>query len=386
MVIRIKSEPSMIPRLAEKLIKKSLDSGKATILIGSRQVGKTTLLKKVLKGTQHIFINGDDPDDRASFSEINTEKLRRLIGKNQVVFVDEAQRIPNIGLTLKLITDQLKDVRLLVTGSSALEINDKTRETLTGRKREFNLYPISWEEYENFEGIRVAEKNLEDRLIFGMYPEVLYNPGQEYANLKELTTSFLYKDIFNISGIRKPEILERLVRALALQIGQEVSFNELSSLIGVDKLTIMRYVRILEQAFICFQLHSYSGNQRNEIKRGCKIYFWDNGIRNQIINNLNPVALRSDIGALWENFLVVERLKWQAIHEINATNYFWRTFQKQEIDFVSEGGGKVMAWEFKWNSKGKRSLPKNFLEAYKATGFIIDRKNFRSFVCPDSIP
>ena len=310
--------------------------------------------------------------------------MKNLIGNHNIVFIDEAQRITNIGLTAKIITDQFKEVQLFLSGSSALEINDKMQEPLTGRKWEYHLYPVSWEEFEKNVGYLASEQQLEHRLIFGMYPDVINHPSDERQILKELTSSYLYKDVLGLTGIRKPDLLERLLKAVALQIGSEVSYNELANLLGVDKSTVMRYLDILEKSFIIFQLHSFSRNQRNEIKNNRKIYFYDNGIRNMVINNLNPLELRNDKGALWENFLITERIKMQAYHQKYTNNYFWRTVQKQEIDFVEDTDGCITAYEFKWKNSGREKIPSSFLATYQAQGSIIHRDNFRQFVCTEN--
>jgi predicted AAA+ superfamily ATPase len=370
----------MIYRTLFKAIQNRFFKGKAIILLGPRQVGKTTLIQELLKEQEHLFLNGDDPAIREMLDGASTVKLKSIIGNHKIVFIDEAQRIANIGITLKLITDQFKGVQLLVSGSSSLEINNKTQEPLTGRKYEYYLFPISWEEFEGHEGYVAAQQQLEERLIYGMYPDVINNRSDATAVLKQLSTSYLYKDILSLIGIRKPELLEKLLRALALQLGSEVSYNELSNLLEVDKATIAKYIDILEKSFIVFQLNSFSRNQRNEIKNNRKIYFYDNGIRNMIINNLNPIELRNDKGALWENFLISERIKFQSYHEQYANNYFWRTVQKQEIDFIEESGGNIKAYEFKWKSGGRNKIPKSFIENYHATGITIDKENFREFV------
>ena len=370
----------MIKRTLKPLIGEKFFKGKAIILLGPRQVGKTTLINELLKDKEHLFLDGDDPTVRELLNGVNTIKLKQIIGKNTIVFIDEAQRINDIGITLKIITDQFKEVQLFVSGSSALEINNKTQESLTGRKFEYNLYPISWQEFEENVGYVAASQQLENRLIYGMYPDVINNVADEHQILQQLTTSYLYKDVLSLTGIRKPEILEKLLRALALQLGSEVSYNELSNLLGIDKNTVVNYIDILEKSYIVFQLKSFSSNQRNEIKNNRKIYFYDNGIRNMIINNLNPISLRMDKGALWENFLISERIKIHSYHQRYTNFYFWRTVQKQEIDFVEEKDGKIEAYEFKWKSGGRNKIPKLFLEKYNATGTIIDIENFRDFV------
>lgn len=371
---------NMIKRTLYESIQKRFFKGKAIVLLGPRQVGKTTLIQELLTKKEHLFLDGDDSAVRNMLEEVSTSKLKSIIGDHSIVYIDEAQRIPGIGITLKLITDQFKKVQLLVSGSSALEINNNTQEALTGRKFEYHLYPISWEEFESNVGYVEATQQLEERLVYGMYPDVINNRSDAREVLKQLSTSYLYKDVLSLVGIRKPELLEKLLKALALQLGSEVSYNELSNLLEIDKATVSRYIDILEKSYIVFQLNSFSRNRRNEIKNNRKIYFYDNGIRNMIINNLNPIDLRNDKGALWENFLISERIKIQSYHSIFSNNYFWRTIQKQEIDFVEESGGEISAYEFKWKSGGRNKIPKSFLENYNAKGATIDKENFRTFI------
>jgi predicted AAA+ superfamily ATPase len=373
----------MIKRTLSEVIQNRFFKGKAILLLGPRQVGKTTLIQEQIKEKEYLFLNGDDPSIRSMLENANATQLQSIIGNYKIVFIDEAQRISNIGITLKLITDQFKSVQLLVSGSSSFDINNKTQEPLTGRKFEYHLYPISWEEFEGQVGFIASQQQLEERLIYGMYPDVINNRQDANSVLRELGSSYLYKDVLSIIGIRKPEILEKLLKALALQVGSEVSYNELANLLEIDKATVSKYIDLLEKSFIIFQLTSFSRNQRNEIKNNRKIYFYDNGIRNMIINNLNPIDIRSDKGALWENFLISERIKIQNYHQHFSNNYFWRTIQKQEIDFIEERNGSICAYEFKWKRSGRNKIPRSFIENYKATGMVIDKENFREFVLSD---
>lgn len=377
----------MYQRIIENNIKDNIGNGKAIIIVGARQVGKTTLIKKILEGQEYLFLDADDPSIRQLLLNPNTEEIRTILEENKIVFVDEAQRINGIGLTLKIITDQFKDVQLFVSGSSSFDLGNKLNEPLTGRKWEYELFPISWEEFEEKEGFIKSEQQLENRLLFGFYPEVLNNKGREKTVLKNLVSSYLYRDILSFSEIRKPEILDNLLLALALQVGSEVNYNELAQTIGVNKITIQKYIDILEKGYIIFRLNSFSRNLRNEIKRNRKIYFYDTGIRNMIIGNFNPLKLRTDVGALWENFLISERKKQNIYKEKFARMYFWRTKQQQEIDFVEEKDGRIYGFEFKWKTpalpsgrKSKIKLPETFIKTYNAETKIIDRKNFREFV------
>jgi len=370
----------MYQRTLENIVRENVGSGKAIIIVGARQVGKTTLIKKLLEGQEYLFLDADDPAIRSLLINPNTEEIRTILSDYKIVFVDEAQRIDGIGLTLKIITDQFKQVQLFVSGSSSFDLGNKLNEPLTGRKWEYELFPISWEEFEKKEGFIKAEQQIENRLIYGFYPEVLNNKGKEKKVLKNLVSSYLYRDILSFSEIRKPEILDNLLLALALQVGNEVNYNELAQTIGVNKITIQKYIDILEKGYIIFRLHSFSRNLRNEIKRNRKIYFYDNGIRNMIIGNFNSLKLRTDIGALWENFLISERRKQNIYKETFARMYFWRTKQQQEIDFVEERNGEIYGFEFKWKQKSKASLPETFVKTYNAKAKVIGRDNFRQFI------
>lgn len=369
----------MYNRTLKNTLKNKINKGKAIILIGPRQVGKTTLIKNIIGTKNHLFLDGDDSTVRNLLNNPNTEQIKSIIGSNKVVFVDEAQRIEGIGLTLKIITDQLKDVQLFVSGSSSFDLSNALNEPLTGRKWEYELYPISWEEFEDKHNYLVAEQQLENRLLYGFYPDILNNPGEERELLKQLVSSYLYKDILAYSNIRKPEVLEKLVQALALQLGSEVNYNELAQMVGVDKNTVSDYIDILEKGYVVFKLNSFSRNLRNEIKKNKKIYFYDNGVRNMILGNFNPLSLRQDTGALWENFLISERLKQNTYKSTNAKMYFWRTKQQQEVDLVEELNGIITGFEFKWNAKKKLKLPKTFVNEYKAEEVVVDRTNFRKF-------
>ena len=374
----------MIVRTIQQSVEQVFFTGKAIIILGPRQTGKTTLVQTILAKKEHLFLNADDSVVQRQLQEPDTFRIKQIIGNHNIVFIDEVQRLHQPGITMKLITDQFKQVQLIASGSSALEIRHKTNEPLTGRKWEYHLYPISWEELEKSLGFMEAEKQLPHRLIYGMYPDVINNPGNEHQVLQQLTASYLYKDILALTGIRKPALLERLLQALALQTGSEVSYNELAQLLQVDKATIMAYIDILEKAFIIFRLRSLSRNHRNEIKNNRKIYFWDNGIRNMLIANLNPVDLRQDKGALWENFLVAERMKLLQYHQVIANSYFWRTTQQQEIDYAEEKNGTIAGYEFKWKDDGRRKTPAGFLANYGTALQVISRENFRDFVFPQT--
>lgn len=367
-------------RVLQPNIEKRIGEGKAIILVGPRQVGKTTSLRELLKNRDFLFLNGDDPAVRQILDSPNTKELENIIGEKKYVFVDEAQRIENIGLTSKIITDEFRSVQLLLSGSSAFDLNNQLNEPLTGRKWEFELFPISWGEMEAKVGYVEAQQHLNLRLVFGMYPEVLTSLGSEKEVLKELVSSYLYKDVLALSGIRKAEVLDKLLRALAFQVGNEVSYNELSRLVGIDKNTVSNYIDMLCKAYVLFKLPSFSRNLRNEIKINQKIYFYDTGVRNAVIGNLNLLETRSDKGALWENFLMAERLKVLSYSKSDARMYFWRTVRQQEIDYVEEEAGEIKAFEFKYNPSAKIKIPKVFEETYNTKVKMINSTNFREFL------
>ena len=374
----------MIIRDLASKIKDKFHKGKVIVLIGPRQVGKTTLINSLLNEISYLFLDGDDAVVADTLANANTETLKSIIGNYKTIFIDEAQRIPNIGLKLKIIVDQIKDVQVIVSSSSALDINNATQEPLTGRKFEYHLFPISWNEFENNVGYIKAQQQLELRLLYGMYPDVINNFGNEYEILKNLVSSYLYKDILGLAGIRKSEVLEKIVQALALQIGNEFSYNEIAQLVGVDKNTVNNYIDLLEKSFVIFRLNSFSKNIRNEIKANKKIYFYDNGVRNILIGNFNSLEFRQDKGALWENFLVSERMKLLSYAQSLAKPYFWRTTQQQEIDYVETNAGAVNAFEFKWSSVKKVKVPKSFQEAYQPSFLVVNKDNFRDFLKLDS--
>jgi len=373
----------MFSRNLEKTIADKINCGKAIVIVGARQVGKTTLIKSVLQKIDYLFLDADDPITRSLLSNPSTEQIRNIVADNKFIFIDEAQRIKGIGLTLKIITDQFKNVQLFVSGSSSFDLGNELNEPLTGRKWEYEMLPISWEEYEKKIGFIKSEQQLENRLLYGFYPEVINNQGKERETLKNLVNSYLYRDILSFSEIRKSEVLEKLLQALALQMGSEVNYNELSKIVGINKITVQKYIEILERGYVIFRLNSFSRNIRNEIKQNRKIYFYDNGIRNMIIGNFNQLDLRVDKGALWENFLVSERRKQNLYKDTFANMYFWRTKQQQEIDFIEDINGEIHAYEFKWKNK-KTKFPKKFIDTYNAKGVVIDKNNFRDFVVLES--
>ncbi|MBN3583712.1 ATP-binding protein [Algoriphagus aestuarii] len=373
----------MITRQIESELRARLHKGKLLVIVGPRQVGKTTLMKQILNFPNDtvLWLNCDNPDDRLGLQDTTVSSLRSLIGDFKLVVIDEAQRVSNIGLTLKILADEFPEIQVLASGSSALELANSIKEPLTGRKREFQLYPISTQELCEHTSSREELRLLEKRLVFGFYPEVINHPSDAREALQEISSSYLYKDILSLQEVRKPAILQKLLLALALQVGSEVTFNDLGNTVGIDKETAEKYLDLLEKAFVIFRLNSFSRNMRREIKKSKKIYFWDNGVRNAIINNFNSLELRTDKGALWENFLISERMKYLSYHRIVTNVYFWRTTTGKEIDWLEEREGKLFAFEAKWNPERKAKLPLGFEEAYPNTEFqIVHRENYIDFL------
>ena len=373
-----------VPREIEDAIHKKIFKKKAIIIYGARQVGKTTLVRDLLKKypKKSLYLNCDELDIRDALTNKTSTEIKAFLGNNKLIVFDEAQRINNIGLTLKLIVDNFPEIQVVATGSSSFELSNKIVEPLTGRKFEFHLYPLSYNELGSYYSSKLERRrNLERRIIYGMYPEVVLHAGEEEKEaVKNITRSYLYKDILAFQNIKSPEVLEKLLQALALQIGNEVSYNELSQIVGGDEGTIVAYVQILEQAFIIHRLSPFSRNIRNELKKLRKIYFWDTGIRNVLINNFNPLHLRQDTGALWENFLINERIKNGQNHGRDCNRYFWRTHSQQELDYIEEYGGKLYAFEFKWK-KQKFSPPPSFVEHYKKVSIeLIHQENLETFI------
>lgn len=370
-----------IHRILYQTIQDQCFKGRIILITGPRRVGKSTLIHHLCKQYgNYLFLDGDDPAVRTMLDTPNFEQIRLLVGNYKLIFIDEAQRIKNIGLTLKMMNDRIRDVQVIVSGSSSLDLGDKLQESLTGRKWEYNLYPVSWEEWYKHNDYITVFQQLENRIRYGMYPEVLNQPGSEEQILKELTKSYLYKDILALSGIKKPDVLEKLVTALAFQIGNEVSYNELSQLLGVDKNTIAVYIELLEKTYVIYRLKPYSENQRNEIKTQRKIYFYDTGVRNAVIGNFNPMALRNDKGVLWENFVINERMKYLEYHQQNIERYFWRTRQGGEVDLLERKNDQLHAYEIKWTERKNLKLPIAFTNAYKAEFTGIHTDNFLQFV------
>lgn len=357
----------MIRRALQSRIEEHLFKGKAIIVIGARQVGKSTMFRMILQGREEptLMLNCDEPEVKEMLENANIKELQLLIGNNKIVVIDEAQRVPDIGMTLKRITDNFPDTQLMVTGSSSFELQNKLNEPLTGRKLEYHLFPLSTGELLSSGGLLAVKQTLETRLVYGSYPDIVSNVADAKELLANLANSYLYKDLLGMEGIRRPVLLSKLLTALALQVTSEVSYNELAQTIGSDSKTVEKYIDLLEKCFIVFRLNGFNRNLRTELKRSKKIYFYDNGIRNAILQNFAPLSMRQDVGALWENFIINERLKANQAAGRYVNSYFWRTTQQQEIDYLEEADGQFTLFEMKWNpKKANTKFPALFSSTY----------------------
>lgn len=361
-----------IEGIVEKFLFKKGEQKKALIIYGARQVGKTTFVKELLKRHPDgsAYYNCDYADVQERFAYTRAGQFGSLVRGLKLLVLDEAQRIENIGLVLKILIDEFPNLQILATGSSSFELSNKINEPLTGRKIEIKLFPLSLEEL--FHGKDAIEKQrlVPALLRFGGYPLAVNQSLEESeVYLKELTNSYLFKDIFTFQDLRKPELLQRLLQLLAFQIGHEVSYHELASQLSVDQTVVQRYIDLLEKAFVVFRLPAFSRNLRKEVSKTRKVYFYDLGIRNMVIKNFNDLSLRNDTGDLWENFCVLERLKYLEYALISANTFFWRTYDQKEIDYIEEREGMIRAYEFKWRDGKKAKEPKEFLSTYAGSSF-----------------
>lgn len=369
----------MIKRDIESHIIRRLGDNKVIVVLGARQTGKTTLLKSMFAGTDTLYLNADEADVRAMFSDVNATLLRERFAGYSKLVIDEAQRIEDIGIKLKLVVDNIDGLKTIVSGSSALDIANKVKEPLTGRKWEFQLHPLSLSELVEHKGEIEERRLLQQRLVFGCYPDVVINPGDEREILRELSDSYLFKDILMWENIKQPKLLVDLLKHLSLQVGSDVSYNSLANKLGVASKTVENYIDLLEKTFVIFRLHSFSRNHAKELRKSKKIYFFDNGIMNAVTANYAPVSNRDDVGRLWENYIVSETLKNISNRRDHGKMYFWRTKDKQEIDIIIEKDGKLEAIECKWNPKASASPPGGFSSAYpEATFRSVNRENYIS--------
>jgi len=373
----------MIPRMAQKQVERRLFEKKAIIIYGARQTGKTTLAKQVIKkyGEKAQYFDCELLSVRQNLQIPEADKLKSFLGKYKVVVLDEMQRLPNAGVILKILVDHCPEVQIIATGSSSFELANKTSEPMTGRAIRFTLYPFSVMELEQQFNRAEIDAKLEKIIRFGSYPEVFLAESDERAEerLNEIVSNYLYKDILAFEGINKSGIIENLLKFLALQLGSEVSMNELAQNLGVSRLTVQKYLRILEQSFIIFTLGAFSRNLRKEISKSVKIYFYDSGVRNSLIQNYNASSLRNDAGALWENLMIIERLKRNSHQDLRSNKYFWRTYNQKEIDYLEERSGKLSAFEFKLKGQAKR--PAEFFSTYPNSEFLtVTKDNYFEFI------
>ena len=371
-----------INRSIEPKIRKNLFKGKVVIIYGARQVGKTTLSKKILADFKEDgkYLNCELASVQQGLSVIEAERIKSFLGDYKLVVFDEAQNIKDIGKILKVMVDTYPDIQIIATGSSSFDLADKISEPFTGRNFTYLLYPLSIREVVNQFDAFYGEAKIESILRFGFYPEVFsLSDEQAKDRLDEISSNYLYRDILRFDGIKKTDVVNKLLMLLALQLGQEVSYIELGRQLGINRLTVEKYIDLLEKSFIVFKLRSFSRNKRIEVSKSVRIYFYEMGIRNSLIQNYNPLEMRDDIGALWENFCIVERKKLLEEKGLRTNSYFWRTYSQKEIDYVEESEGKIAGYEFKWNSKKTYRLPKDFVEKYDAKVEIINRDNFWKF-------
>lgn len=367
-----------------KNIDKYLIPGNVLVVYGARRVGKTTLVEQYLKRVKekYLFVNGEDINVQKYLSSQSIEKLKEFIGENKLFIIDEAQSITNIGLNLKLIVDNIPDLKVIATGSSSFDIDLDIGEPLTGRRYVLKMFPLAQMELSNYENPAETLANLESRLIYGSYPEVIssYDKQMKQRYLQELVQSYLLKDILQLNGVRKADKLIRLLQLLAFQIGKEVSVTELGKQLSLGKNTVDRYLDLLEKVFVITKLSGFSRNLRKEISKNNRYYFVDLGIRNSLINNFNILDIRNDIGQLWENYIVIERMKKREYTGILSNNYFWRTYDKKEIDLVEEYKGKLTGYEIKWKKENLKSIP-TWLDTYPNSSLkLINHSNYLTFI------
>ena len=360
-----------IKRDIDSFLAKRMFGGKTIVIYGPRQAGKTTAVESYLAEnvapSDIVTFNGDETQDRQLLADASAEKIRILVGKKKILFIDEAHKVPNIGLVLKRAWDKVKDVQVIASGSSSVELADKIEEPMTGRKFDYTLMPLSFAELAAFSSPVDEMRMIARRMVYGTYPDVVTHPGDEVDRLRMIGKGYLYKDILAMGEIKRPELLDRILHALAFQIGQEVVYSELAQTVGSDDKTVSKYIDILEKAYIVRKVTSYARNLRNELKKSKKIYFNDCGIRNYVVGDWRPIDMRGSVeaGHLWENYLFAERAKWRLVHEPETRDFFWRTAQQQEVDLVEESASGIRAFEFKWNMrKAGVALPKTFRAAY----------------------
>jgi uncharacterized protein len=376
-----------VKRILLPLLSQSVMTGKVTILYGPRQVGKTTLISDFLALPETTslqrFINADELVYREALASQDRQRLGELLGENQLLAIDEAQRVPNIGINLKILVDNFPQAAFIATGSASFELANQISEPLTGRTLTYYLYPVSYLEIRNTLGAFEAKSQLERWMIWGGYPAILVTEAVQLREklLSELVGSYLYRDLLELEGLRRADKLVDLLRLLAFQIGNEVSLTELAANLALNRETVERYLDLLEKVFVIFKVRGFSRNLRKEISKTSRYYFYDNGVRNSLIQNFNPLQLRNDVGQLWENFLMVERRKAINYSGRTANSYFWRTYDQKEIDYIEESGGRLSGFEFKWKGEVRKAVRREFMETYPGSEVMtITPENFEAFV------
>ncbi|MGB0880734.1 MAG: ATP-binding protein [Polaribacter sp.] len=375
-----------IERAVINVVNKKLQPNKVILLVGARRVGKTRFIKKYVNSfssNKILRLNGEDIDDAELLARRSVANYKRLLNNIDLLAIDEAQHIPDIGMILKLIIDEIEGIKIIVTGSSMFDLNNQLGEPLVGRKYTIYMYPLSQIEFSKYENYKKTTEKLEEKLLFGGYPELVHlkNWKDKQDYLQEIINDYLLKDILIFQNIKKADKIYNLLRLLAFQIGNEVSLNELGNQLQISKNTVENYLDLLTKVFVIFKVEGYSKNLRKEVTKSNKWYFYDIGIRNAIIKNFNVLQNRNDIGQLWENYLIVERLKKQEYQKISANNYFWRTYDQQELDWLEEKADKLSAFEFKWSATKKTKIPTAFAKAYKDADFdVIQNENYLDFI------
>lgn len=377
-----------IPRNLEPDIRQRLFSGKAIIVYGPRQCGKTTMIRHITSewSDDVLWLNGDSPDIREELDRVTVARWKLILGRKKILVLDEAQRVPGVGLALKLLIDEMPEIQVIASGSSSFELANRTAEPLTGRKFEYRLLPLSFREMVGHGGLLMERQLREQRLLYGGYPDIVTHPEDAERLLSELVNSYLFKDIYALEGLKKTRILDKLVRALAMQIGSEVNLNELAGLVGVDRKTVENYLDLLERNYVVFSLPAFSGNMRNEIKKGRKIYFCDLGIRNAVMGNFCRLESRTDNGAMWENYLILERFKNTLNLSFQPQRFFWRTTapQSREVDYIEKTSDSLSAWEIKMNPASRAKIPLSFRKVYPhARTDILTPENYDRFLLPE---
>lgn len=374
----------LIPRFIQSEVIKKIEPNKVVVLYGARQVGKSTLITEIMRAVSYdaLYLSGEDSFVQSWLSSQSIENLKSHISGKELIIIDEAQKVPHIGINLKLIVDHIKNIRIIATGSSSFELSDQVGEPLVGRKWQFMLYPVAQMELNQMEALHETQARLETRMLYGSYPDVITHENVEEKReiIQSIVDHYLYKDLLAFDEVRKSQKIVDILKLLAFQIGREVSLNEIGSAIHLNSRTVGRYLDLLEKVFVIKRVGGFSRNLRKEVTKNARYYFYDNGVRNAIINNFNDIKTRDDVGMLWENYLFMERMKKQEYYKLYANNYFWRTYDQKEIDLVEEREGSLFGYEFKWSPKRTR-VPREWIEMYHNAHYeVITPENYLKFI------